>query len=259
MDRPSFTTTDGQPVTAVTAAEMREVDRVAVEAFGIGVLQMMEHAGRALAGQVLELLDGDDDADVRAAPAAEPVTVLAGNGGNGGGGRCCARHLANRGVDVSVVYDREPEALEGPAAHHHETIAAMDLPVAVGPDAVGDDSGLLVDALVGYGLEGPLRGTAAELVESAAAIDGPIVSLDVPSGLDARTGERPGVAVAPDRVLTLALPKTGLAAADAALYLADIGLPAGVYRRADVEPCAPFDAGYVVELRSDATSGANVA
>lgn len=58
------------------------------------------------------------------------VTVLAGNGGNGGGGLCCARHLANRGLDVRVVLDRASADLDGPAAHHHATLAELGAPVA---------------------------------------------------------------------------------------------------------------------------------
>ena len=231
MDETVFRTAEGRTVPAVTAAEMRAHDRVAVGTFGIEVLQMMEHAGRALAEAVREHGDG-------------PVTVLAGNGGNGGGGLCCARHLANRGVDVRVVLDRAPEALSGPSAHHHATLAAMDCPVAVGPASV--DTPLVVDALVGYGLAGPLSGTAAELARAANEAATTVVSLDVPSGLDATTGERPGEAVEHAAVVTLALPKTGLRAVDADLVLADIGLPAGVYRELDIPPFA-FD-GYRVAL-----------
>lgn len=231
MDDQLFRTPGGTPVPAVSAEEMRSVDRVAVESFGIEVLQMMEHAGRALAETVRERADG-------------PVTVLAGNGGNGGGGLCCARHLANRGAEVQVVLDRAPGDLSGPAAHHHATLDAMDCPVAVGPRTI--DTSVVVDALVGYGLSGPLSGTAGELATAATEASGAVVSLDVPSGLDATTGERPGAAVDPDAVLTLALPKTGLVAVDTELLLADIGLPAGVYEALDI-PTFGFEA-YVVGL-----------
>jgi len=245
MNADAFHTTDGRAVPAVTAAEMREVDRVAVESFGIGVLQMMEHAGRALAGEVLDQLEsvGADDGK----PA---VTVLAGSGGNGGGGLCCARHLANRGVPVAVVLDRAPAALTGPAAHHRETLEAMGVPIGVGPDQLSTGPGhVIVDAVVGYGLDGPLQGTAAELIEALDGAGGPTVSLDVPSGLDATTGDRPGVAVEPDAICTLALPKTGLEGVDARIVLTDIGLPAGVYEQAGVGPVAPFGQAFRLLLR----------
>jgi NAD(P)H-hydrate epimerase len=78
------------PVLAVTAEQMREVDRIAVEEFGLTILQMMENAGRNLTENVLDMLDG----------ARGEVVILVGSGGNCGGGLCCARHLHNRGFQV---------------------------------------------------------------------------------------------------------------------------------------------------------------
>lgn len=246
MDASAFRTETGRPVTAVTAAEMREVDRVAVEEFGVSLLQMMENAGRNLARCVREA-------------GTEPVVVLAGNGGNGGGGLCAARHLANRDVEVSVVLDRPPERLDGAARTQHETLAAMGVPVEAGVDALGDalgDAGAatVVDALVGYGLDGPLHGTAGDLVDAVEPLEATVVSLDVPSGMVATTGERPGPSVDPDHVLTLALPKTGLAGLGCGLSLGDIAVPAGVYRSLDVPYSNPFDDGYWVELTSESGS-----
>jgi NAD(P)H-hydrate epimerase len=234
MDTDLFRTAAGEPITAVTAGEMRDVDRVAVEEFGIALLQMMENAGRNLAWHARSLASG-------------PVTVLAGSGGNGGGGLCCARHLANRGVPVSVVLDRDPETFEGAARTQYDILDAMGVSVESGAEALADrDPETVVDALVGYGLEGPLRGPAAELVEAADAET--TVSLDVPSGQNATTGDRPGPAVDPDRVVTLALPKTGLAGLDAELFVADIAIPAGVYERLDIPYDSPFTGEYWLEV-----------
>lgn len=241
-DRPviegAFETAGGQSVTAVTAAEMRDVDRVAVEDLGLRLLSMMENAGRNLADQVTGLREGGS------------VAVLAGSGGNGGGGLACARHLANRGVPVEVVLDRPAADLAGAAATQAGVLDGMDVAVDAGPAALASaDPALVVDALVGYGLDGPLRGTAADLVD--AAPDGATtVALDVPSGRDATTGERPGAAVEPDLVLALALPKTGLREVSAPLVLGDIAIPATVYRRLDIPYARPFGDGYRVELRA---------
>src|SRR5215813_10687352 len=87
-----FETDQGILVPAVTAEEMREVDRVAVEETGPNLYQMMENAGRNLATLALEILGGYSNRC--------RILVLAGTGGNGGGGICAARHLANRGVPV---------------------------------------------------------------------------------------------------------------------------------------------------------------
>ena len=76
----------------------------------------------------------------------------------------------------------------------------------------------------------------------------PIVSLDVPSGIDATTGETLGVAVTPDRTVTLALPKTGLETVPGTLYLADISIPVTVYERLGIDYGRPFENGDWVEL-----------
>ena len=238
MDDGLFRTADGETVPAVTTEEMRAVDRVAVEEFGVDLLQMMENAGRTLA------------LAARERRGEGPVAVVAGDGGNGGGGLACARHLANHGVPVAVVLDRPPAELSGAAAHQHATLAEMGVPAEVGPGALPADAGLVVDALIGYGLAGEVRGQAREVVEAVRDIDGaPVLSLDVPSGRDATTGDVLGTPVEPDAVVTLALPKTGLGAVEATLVLADIAVPAGVYDRLGI-PCArPFDGRYRLGLR----------
>jgi len=115
-----FRTEDGIVVPAVTADQMREVDRIAVEEFGLGILQMMENAGRNLAENVLDMLDGDRG----------EVAILAGSGGNGGGGLCCARHLHNRGFTVWVVLSKAA-ALTGAARNQLQILQAAGLqPVA---------------------------------------------------------------------------------------------------------------------------------
>lgn len=229
MSDPEFRTPDGTPVPAVTADEMAAVDRVAVDEFGLEVLQMMENAGRALAWHAREATDGR-------------VLVAAGGGGNGGGGLAAARHLDNRGVPVEVVLDRAPEDLSGPAAHQYRTLAEMGVRTHVGPARLreGDGRSLVVDAVIGYGLDGDVRGAARSLVVATDAREGLVLSLDVPSGRDATSGDALGVAVRPDHTLTLALPKAGLAGLEGALTLADVAIPGGVYRRLDVDYRDPF-------------------
>ena len=238
MTQDTFRTPAGCEVTAVTAAGMREVDRVAVEDVGLRLLQMMENAGRALAWHVRDVRDD------------ESVVVVAGNGGNGGGGLTCARHLANRDVPVRVVLDREPAELSGAAAHQCRILEAVDIVLATDPEAVSrfGEPTVLVDALIGYGVSGEVRPPAANYVRELNAASGPVVSLDVPSGMDATTGDTHGVRVHPDRTVTLALPKTGLDAVDARLHLADIGVPMAVYDRLDIEYESPFGDADWVEL-----------
>lgn len=232
-----FETVDGRRVPGVTAKEMSEVDRVAVQDVGVELPMMMENAGRTLAIHVRDLI-----ADTSGAS----VVVLAGGGGNGGGGLCAARHLLNHGVPVDVVLDRPAADLSGATATQWRVLEAMGVEPAGERDLAG---AFVVDALVGYGLRDAPRGPVAALVEATRGAT-MVLALDVPTGVDATTGERPGVAVEADHTLTLALPKTGLAEGDhGTLTLADIGLPSVVFERAGIDYDGPFDGAYRVELR----------
>lgn len=242
MTAPVFETRTGSGVPAVTADQMRAIDEIATQELGLSLLQMMENAGRTLALAVHRV-------------GGESVQILAGSGGNGGGGLACARHLANHGHRVSVVLDRDPDALDGAAAHQHDILASMDVQVETGPEAIRADAGVVVDALVGYGLSGPLSGQTREMVNALPADADSIVSLDVPSGVDATTGDRPGDSVTPDVTVTLALPKTGLDPAQYRLFVADIGIPETVYQQAGIEYQTPFDGSYLVRLQQKGNQG----
>lgn len=237
MDETAFRTPEGVDVAGVTADEMRAIDRLAVDEVGLTLLQMMENAGRSLAVHS-RLLRTDG-----------PVVVVAGAGGNGGGGLACARHLANRCVPVVVVLDRDPSELSGAAAVQHRILDADGVSMTTDSDSIAS-AGVLVDAIIGYGLRDAPRGRAGQLIDASDETTGPVLSLDVPSGVDATTGEAPGKAVRPDRTLTLALPKTGLCDLRGELYLADIGIPAAVYRRLDVPYEVPFVDEYWIPLET---------
>lgn len=235
MSPSEFRTAAGTTVPAVTAREMQEVDRVAVENVGLDLLQMMENAGRNLAAHCRRLREEGS------------VVILAGAGGNGGGGLACARHLSNRNVPVRVVLDRESDELTGAAAQQYRILHADGVGITRDPDQL-ESIGLTVDALIGYGLSDAPRGRPAELIEWLSRVSAPALSLDVPSGVDATTGETPGVAVEPDRTLTLALPKTGLRTISGDLYLADIAIPEVVYRTLEIPYDDPFEDQYWIEF-----------
>ena len=242
MAETPFVGPTNRPVPTVTGAEMSEVDRVAVEEVGLDLRRMMEHAGRGLAEVVL---DRRRDA---------PVTVLAGKGGNGGGGLACARHLANRSVPTHIVLDRNLTGIGGVTGEQLQILESMDVPIeatdAAGPDIDVDApfDGVVVDALIGYGLSGAPRGAAAELIVAANGAAGPVVSLDIPSGVHATTGERPGAAIEPDVTATLALPKTGLTAVSGDLRLVDLSIPDVVYERVGLTYDSPFGDQFAVPL-----------
>lgn len=235
-----FRTTNGTLVPAVTAEQMREVDRIAVEEFGLSILQMMENAGRDLALHVLDMLGGENG----------HITILAGSGGNGGGALCCARHLHNRDLNVLVVLDRAAKELKGAPENQlriPQAAGVQPLPPSQANDAIRCAS-VVVDGLIGYGLRGAARGRTAELITSCNQDAARVISLDVPSGVDAMKGETLGPVVHPERTLTLALPKTGLQDIPGELYLADISIPPAVYERLGLSVPFLFGKEYWVRL-----------
>jgi NAD(P)H-hydrate epimerase len=237
METDAFRSPDSVPVPAVTAAEMRSVDRIATEEVGLTLPRMMEHAGRALARQALDERPPDSD---------DPVVVLAGGGGNGGGGLVCARHLANRDVPTAVVLDRDRADLSGVPAEQLEILEHTD--ASVTGEGVPPAPALVVDALLGYGLRGAPRDRAARLVEWTGSVERSVLSLDVPSGVDATTGETPGASVRPDLTLTLALPKTGLVGRPEQVVLADLSIPGSVSEQLGIPPVTPFGNRFRVPL-----------
>ncbi len=241
MTRTAFTTDTGLRVPAVTTDQMREIDRIAIEEVGPNLFQMMENAGRSLAETVIETSGSGWRTD--------PVVVLAGTGGNGGGGICAARHLANHGADVAVIITDPARLSEAAAWNLHLFRGTRGRLIGPG-DLASFEAGVVVDAVVGYSLSGPLRGIAAEIVAWVGEQHGRVVSLDVPSGIDATSGDFNGVHVSANTTLTLALPKSGLdVAAVGDLWLADIGIPVEVYDRAGVPVSGDlFGSGFRIRL-----------
>ncbi len=214
---------------------MEHVDHLMIDVYGIQLLQMMENAGRHLAGLARgRFMAGNS--------VGWHVMVLAGRGGNGGGAMACARHLANWGSVVTVGLTEEPEAYSGVPAHQLEILRKVGVRVARRTDLDQDLSfDLVVDGLIGYSLSGAPRGTTAEMIVWANAQDAPILSLDTPSGLDVTTGGVYTPAVRASATMTLALPKVGLKASAAQpyvgeLYLADISVPPVLYVRMGLAP-----------------------
>ena len=226
---------------------MREVDRIMVEEYGVLLVQMMENAGRALAGLARHrFLDGD--------ARGRSVLVLAGPGGNGGGGLACARRLHGWGARARVVLSRPASSLAEVTRLQLTILERMGVSIAEGGGLPRAD--LVVDALIGYSLHGPPTGTSAALIRAANRHGAPVLALDVPSGIDSTTGEVYEPAVRATATLTLALPKCGLDSEQARqhvgeLYLADIGVPPELYARPglDLEVGHLFAGGDVVRVR----------
>lgn len=212
---------------SLTTDQMREVDRLMIEVYGIALMQMMEHAGHNLALLAKVLLDHD--------LADRPIVILAGRGNNGGGGLVAARHLLNWGAWVQIVLTHPVDAYTAVPAHQLRILQAMDAPLAWAEQGWElPPADLVIDAIIGYGLQGEPRDKARDLIHLANSSVAPILSLDAPSGLDTATGALHTPHIRASATMTLALPKTGLLtpAAQVAvgeLYLADISVPPALF------------------------------
>jgi NAD(P)H-hydrate epimerase len=235
----------------LTTEQMVEVDRAMIEDLGIELIQMLENAGRNLAVLARDrFFDGD--------ATSKNVVVLAGTGGNGGGALVCARRLVGWGVAVDVVLSRTAEAFTSVPGHQLSILRMMGVPCHVAEENDAPSSvDLVIDGLIGYSLQGAPRDAAGDLIRWANQQDSPVLSLDVPSGIDAGSGQVFDPAVRATATLTLALPKVGLRAAGAEghvgeLYLADIGVPPSLFTRPrlDLPAVGPlFATGDIVRLK----------
>ena len=233
------------PVYELSVGAVRELDRRAIDEFGIPGIVLMENAARGLREHALELLARARRGD---------CVILCGPGNNGGDGFALARHLVAFGVPTTVVLLGDRDASGGDAATNLRVIERMSVPVRTAEELLSDASsgtdtpGLVIDALFGTGLARPPEGVAAALIGWAGSVRGRgglILSVDVPSGLDATRGEPLGTAcVRADRTVTLAAVKPGLTRLEAQgfvgdLAVADIGAPVSLLAELG-SPCRGF-------------------
>jgi NAD(P)H-hydrate epimerase len=188
----------------LSPAEVREIDRHAVETLGLPSLALMENAGL---GATRELL-------TRFADRLGHVVIFGGPGQNGGDGWVVARHLRNQGVYVTPVLVGARDKVGGDAATNLAVLEAMGVAVrdADGLDlsSLLSDATLVVDGLFGTGLDRPLGDLFAEVVEAVNACAAPVLALDIPSGVHGESGAIMGVAVRADVTATFAAQKRGL-------------------------------------------------
>jgi NAD(P)H-hydrate epimerase len=240
-------------VRAVSAAQMREVQRVAQEEFGLDILQLTENGGRATALLALAMLGGRG--------RGQRIVLLCGGGNKGASGLAAARHLANWGFHVDPVISGveeeasftarrqvhilrqcgiiEPADLESSEITVEEQLAAADL---------------VIDAIVGYGLAGPPIGIAAAVTQLAIDARRPVLAIDVPTGVNATTGEISRPAIQAATTLMLDLPKRGVFEPTARthvgeLFVADLGIPHRVHERLGISVGSLFSEGPLVRLR----------
>jgi NAD(P)H-hydrate epimerase len=196
---------DLKPPRTITRTQVRELDRRAIQEFGVPGIVLMENAGRGAAEKLIELgIDG-------------PIVICCGKGNNGGDGFVIARHLHNRSFQVEVVLFCDSSELKGDAAINFQIIEKSAIPHSI---VVNDSDDLLlqkklsgaawiVDALLGTGATGEPRGAIARAIEMINAAQRPVLAIDLPSGLDCDTGIPAAQTVRATQTCTFVAEKAG--------------------------------------------------
>jgi len=218
-----------------TAEQMRELDRRAIEEFGVPSIVLMENAGRSVYAAACGMLGS---------VSYRKIVVVSGRGNNGGDGFVAARHLRDAGADVSVFVFGEIDSVKGDARINLEIlrktgIAVRSLSSVSDLESSLHSADLVIDALFGTGLKGEITGLSAEIIRAINSENSPVLSVDIPSGLDADSGQALGVCVDADSTVTFALPKLGLLTYPGAsfagqLIISEIGIPQQLYEEINV-------------------------
>ncbi|QDT53969.1 Bifunctional NAD(P)H-hydrate repair enzyme Nnr [Caulifigura coniformis] len=209
----------------LTRDEVRDVDRRAIEEYGLPGVVLMENAGRRCS----ELID------------AGPVVICCGRGNNGGDGFVIARHLENRGFAVEIVAVASVEQLRGDARINADVASKAGIPITVASQPAEwaalaprlDRARWIVDALLGTGFSGELREpyiAAIQTINNSSGAMTKVLAVDVPSGLDVETGTAAAHCIKADVTATFVAMKRGFFEGSAKPFLGrvevvDIGVP----------------------------------
>ncbi|TVM00489.1 MAG: NAD(P)H-hydrate epimerase [Candidatus Brocadia sp. WS118] len=195
---------------SLTREELRKLDQKAIEEYKIPGIILMENAGRNVAEEVLKSIQN---------PQKTRVAILCGKGNNGGDGFVVARHLHNRNISVNVFLVAKISDIvkDADAGTNLQILLHMKIPVREVHDTTGAISVLkelggydiIVDALFGTGLSGEVREPFKTLIVGVNNLNKPVVSADIPSGLDCDNGTVLGSAIKANKTVTFAVSKKG--------------------------------------------------
>ena len=217
------------PVRIYRSAQVRELDRLAIEELGIPGYTLMYRAGEA-AFRALR----------RRWPRSRSLLILCGAGNNAGDGYVLARIARSKGMDVTVAALVDPEKLTGDAQIAWETYHASGGAVTEWEPEMLGKADVIVDAILGTGLARPLSDKPRELVDAVNAAGASVLAIDIPTGLHADTGRVMGAAIVADMTITFVGLKLGLYSGDAINHVGkiefdDLGIPVQLTQRM---PCA---------------------
>lgn len=218
----------------LTRHQIRLIDNYAIEHLGLAGIVLMENAGRNVAEAVSKYMGG---------VGGRHIAIVAGGGNNGGDGFVAARHLAMHQARVSVFCIVPFEQFSGDAKTNLNVIRKLEMDVhpLAEPQiktlaATLKNFELIIDAIGGTGIKGPLHGVIAEAVQQLNAAVRDIIAVDIPTGLDCDVGRAEGPAVRAKLTVTLVARKKGFEQSASTLYtgkvvVADIGIPADLVHK----------------------------
>ena len=201
----------------VTIAEIKALDRAAIDERGIPAATLMERAGKAVTDEAMAMVKGG------------PIIVICGYGNNGGDGFVAARHLIRAGYQVRVLVVGTPREYSPETRANFESLLELGCEpdtvmlsedIEKAADAVSEGI-LIIDAIFGVGVRGPLKELYVRLIDTINTAARPVIAVDVPSGLDADTGEPLPVAVKAVKTVTMGYPKAGFEKPSAKEYIGD--------------------------------------
>ncbi len=183
----------------LTRAQLREIDRLATEKYGIPSIVLMENAAIGATRVAVRMLG----------TAKSKVLICCGSGNNGGDGLAIARHLDNAGSDVRIAFVGDAQAMSPDCATNYQIARKIQLPFVEPAPAEFDTADLVVDALFGTGLTRAPMSAHRSVIDEITRCNALKLAIDVPSGLDCDAGTAPGVCVHATRTVTFVAEKIG--------------------------------------------------
>ena len=213
----------------LTSESAKEIDIIARDSLGISTLVLMENAGRAVAEEVIKILSGKKTVAVFCGNTRSKMmlrcAIFCGKGNNGGDGFVAARHLLSYGLRPAIFLAGRIKNVENEARINLEILLKLKQKIF----AIEEENlvlvknkilkyNLIIDALLGVGLQGVVRGIYRDLIGIINTAKAPILSVDIPSGLDATTGKVLGCCVKADKTVTFVAKKRGMVVGEGPRY-----------------------------------------
>ncbi|MFC1653501.1 NAD(P)H-hydrate epimerase [Patescibacteria group bacterium] len=241
-------------IPSISVDQMKTIDKITVENFGLSIEMMMEHASRAIFKLASEMLG---------ALKNKKIIILCGKGNNGGDGIGSARFFKNAGANTIVIISSSPAELSIDSKKQHDIAHNMFIPIystnTISTKEVQDliqNSDLIIDALIGYNLRGNPKEPISSLIRRANESKIPILAVDIPSGLTGNKGKPSNPTIKATSTVTLGLPKKGLYKESAKkfvgeLYLGDLSIPMQAYKEIGVSTNNIFHEKSLIKIHNE--------